>query len=314
MRGANHLVVFKKLLCFFILLLLILAGCSGNADESKESAQNSYDDSSAGMDMDSAAEEESVSFNDSTEKPQSNVAEETDRMVIYNAELHLQVKDFIKAQKIIEEKAAGYGGYIVESTSDSMGEERLSGRIVIRMPEKHFQTFIHDAEETAFKVTNRRVSGVDVKEEYVDLESRLKSKRAVEERLLDFMKDAKETEDLLKISTDLAMVQEEIERIVGRQKYLENQSALSTITIYLSENKVVVPSLENENLNTWEKIKRQFATSINWVLSFFSGFAILIFGNLPIIIIITMIAIPLFLYIRKRLDKKPNDIDSNSTQ
>ncbi len=90
----------------------------------------------------------------------------------------------------------------------------------------------------------RNISGDDVTEEYVDLESRLKSKRVVEERLISFMNNAEKTEDLLKISEDLAEVQEEIETIEGRKKFLENQTSLSTIIITLYENKVTVPSLK----------------------------------------------------------------------
>src|SRR5690625_6804027 len=96
--------------------------------------------------------------------------------------------------------------------------------MTVRIPEKHFQTFLTDTEEEAAEVLSRNVSGQDVTEQYVDLESRLKSKHAVEERLLAFMEDAKKTEDLLKISKDLATVQEDIEVIVGKMKYLENQS------------------------------------------------------------------------------------------
>lgn len=53
------------------------------------------------------------------------------------------------------------------------------------------------------------ITGQDVTEEYIDLESRLKSKQAVESRLLSFMEQAEKTEDLLAISKDLAKVQEE---------------------------------------------------------------------------------------------------------
>ena len=45
------------------------------------------------------------------------------------------------------------------------------------------------------------------------------------------MKGAEKTEDLLKISSDLAKVQEEIEVIIGKMKYLENQTSFSTIEL-----------------------------------------------------------------------------------
>ncbi|MBW9235445.1 DUF4349 domain-containing protein, partial [Leptospira santarosai] len=101
--------------------------------------------------------------------------------------------------------------------------------------EENFEKFLLEAEGEAAKVLERNVTGQDVTEQYVDLESRVRSKRAVEERLLDFMSKAQKTEDLLKISEDLAQVQEEIEVMVGKMKYLENQTSFSTIEISMYE-------------------------------------------------------------------------------
>ena len=139
------------------------------------------------------------------------------------------------------------------------------------------------------------------------------SKRAVESRLLEFMNKAEKTEDLLKISSDLADVQEDIEQIAGRKKFLENQTALSTVTIMLEENAVAVPKIENENLNTWQKVKKQFAHNINILLSFGSGLIIFLVGNLPILLIVGLV-IGVIIYLVKRYTGRPpnNNIDSNS--
>ena len=88
--------------------------------------------------------------------------------------------------------------------SQRMGYEQVSGSITVRIPQKSFQAFLRDAEGQAAEVLQRRITGTDVTEEYVDLDSRLKSKRVVEERLITFMETAEKTEDLLKISADLS--------------------------------------------------------------------------------------------------------------
>ena len=154
-----------------------------------------------------------------------------ERMIIHNAIIRTNVKELAKAQSNIEQKVKEYGGYIVESNVYKEDDQTSSGHMIVRIPEKHFETFLSDAEGEASKVLERNVTGQDVTEQYVDLTSRLKSKRIVEERLLTFMKGAEKTEDLLKISSDLAKVQEEIEVIVGKMKYLENQASFSTIEL-----------------------------------------------------------------------------------
>jgi len=297
-------------------MLLINACSSGHSDSDRSSSNKaSMSSTESSMDMDRAGESfterELVATDDSDHSNESSVEEsesfadesaelKTDRMIIHTAHLQIQVKDFNKTQLNIENKVEKYGGYIVDSNVYKENDQQLSGHMTVRIPEKHFQTFLTDTEEEAAEVLARNVSGQDVTEQYVDLESRLKSKRAVEERLLAFMEEAKKTEDLLKISNDLATVQEDIEVIVGKMKYLENQSAYSTIEIAMHEDRVIVPGLDNKDLNTWEKTKKQLATSLNFLLTAGSGLIVFFIGNLPVILILLIVGAIVYIKIRNR--------------
>jgi hypothetical protein len=259
-------------------LFLLLVGCSSN--EKDDSASESQDEKAESK-MDA-----SISGNKVQEEAAEKEGMTDERKVIHKAQLELKVKNLEKAQMKIENKAAEYGGYVVESNVYREDEELVEGTITVRVPEAHFQDFLTDSEGEASEVVGRNVTGQDVTEQYVDLKSRLKSKRAVEERLLAFMKDAEKTEDLLKISSDLAVVQEEIEQLTGQMKYLENQASYSTVTITLSQDRIVVPGIDNKELNTWERTKKQLATSANLLLKAGSGIIVFIIGNLPILIIL----------------------------
>jgi hypothetical protein len=259
-------------------LFLLLAGCSSN--EKDDSASESQDEKAESK-MDA-----SISGNKVQEEAAEKEGVTDERKVIHQAQLELKVKNLEKAQMKIENKVAEYGGYVVESNVYREDEELVEGTITVRVPEAHFQDFLTDSEGEASEVVGRNVTGQDVTEQYVDLKARLKSKRAVEERLLAFMKDAEKTEDLLKISSDLAVVQEEIEQLTGQMKFLENQTSYSTVTITLSQDRIVVPGIDNKELNTWERTKKQLATSANLLLKAGSGIIVFIIGNLPILIII----------------------------
>ncbi len=162
-----------------------------------------------------------------------------------------------------------------------------------------FKQFLTDAEGEAAEVLTRNVTGEDVTEQYIDLESRVKSKRTVEERLLVFMGKAEKTEDLLKISSDLSKVQEEIELIVGKMKYLENQTSFSTIEIAMYENRVIVPGVDSKNLDTWEKTKKQLATSTNFIFAASSGLIVLFFGNLPVLLLLLLVGIGIYFIVKR---------------
>ena len=192
----------KRKVVFALLLsglLVLMASCS-SSDSSKADSQT--ESSSTSHDM-AATEQENDAETEELADEQSEVIP-TNRKIIHRAELQLNVKNLENAQLTIEKKVSEYGGYIVESNVHRESEESVSAQLTVRIPEKHFQKFLTDAEGEAAEVLNRNVTGEDVTEQYIDLESRVKSKRTVEERLLEFMGKAEKTEDLLKISSDLS--------------------------------------------------------------------------------------------------------------
>lgn len=242
------------------------------------------------------------------EVPQESAREDIEspssRMIIHQASITTNVKDLEKAQNNMEQKVKKFNGYIVESNVYLKSDETSYGKMIVRIPEKDFGSFLSEAEVEAAEVLEKKVTGQDVTEQYVDLNSRVKSKRAVEERLLAFMKDAAKTDDLLKISTDLAKVQEEIEVLVGKINYLENQTSFSTIELTMYENRVIIPEIENKDLNTWEKTKKQFITSTNSLLAIGSGIIVFFVGNFPVLLLLAIIVAVVFWAVKRRKIKE----------
>ncbi|PLS06390.1 DUF4349 domain-containing protein [Neobacillus cucumis] len=291
----------KAISILFIVMLMSLSGCS--SDSKMDSAKMSTENKEVRDSVQSGKSEESLSATENAKREPSietTKGQTNNQMVIYQANLELRVKNFEQTVQSLEKKVENYGGYIAESNVSRNGDEQVSGSLKMRIPQGHFQDFLTDAEGQAAEVLQRNINGQDVTEEYVDLESRLKSKKAVEERLLSFMKNASKTEDLLKISSDLASVQEEIEVIEGKMKYLKNQTSYSTVNITLYETKVVVPNLDNDQLNTWEKTKKQFMKSTNLLLAAISGVVVFIIGNLPILIIFVLLGFLVVLNYNKK--------------
>lgn len=298
------------LLIFALAFAAILGACSSDshsgdgkkAGESMEQSSLADMGNSAGRTDNSSAD--MIEGENNPETQAGNQSQSLDRKIIRQAELHVRVKDFNEAQKILERKAEQFGGFIVNSTISRDGDEQTSGTIMIRVPASNFEAFLHEAEGEAAEILERVVRGEDVTEQYVDLASRLKSKKAVEARLLEFMKNATKTDDLLQISSDLGEVQEEIEQLTGKMKYLENQASMSTITINLFENKLVAKGTTPSELNTWERTKKQFLSSTNFLLSFFSGLIVFIIGNLPVFVTLATIVLISFLFIKKVVKRK----------
>lgn len=294
-------------------LSILIAACSSNS-ESSEIADNvtiNTEEKVVENNSQFAEAGDAAKTQEGTNSQQKNAeiknAVPANRKVIYTANLRIEVKDYQKTVTDIQNKVADFSGYIVDSSMHTNEEDGITeGQITARIPQDKFRDFI-DLVEEGSKVLNSSISGQDVTEEYVDLESRLESKRMVEKRLLSFMEQAEKTEDLLQISEDLAKVQEEIEQITGRMKYLQNKVDLATVTIQIQENSVSIAGMDKDDLNTWEKIKNQFLKSINFLISLLSGLLVFFVGNLPVLIILGVIALIVWWIVRKRKIKNKDD-------
>ena len=308
----------KSLIVSFIFLCFILTACGDTANDSEQSdgmADKAIEEDSADI-ISGFGSEQNIEVGEEPEielKENNDTDEKLDdqlkRKVIYTADLHIEVKSYQQTLQDIQEQVNELEGYIVESNmyEDEDGTSK-QGHVRARIPQEKFEDFIDFVEDGSSKVIESSTSGQDVTEEYVDLDSRLTSKRVVEDRLLSFMEDAEKTEDLLQISSDLANVQEEIEEITGRMKYLDDQSDLATVSIHIQEMNTQLSSTGKDDLNTWEQTKEQFMKSINFLISAFSSLFVFFIGNVPVFILIGIIGFIIFFIIRniKQKNKRKN--------
>lgn len=313
--------IMKYILAMLLFVIFFTSACSNQGNEdavtdsdqessrsatSGESYQMSFDDDAAISEADFAENVESESDSSDMSSEQLEQANEN-RKVIYTADLQVETDNYSSTLESIQAETTKLGGYIVESTMYSESEENFtSGQIIVRIPQADFDSFIEVVKSASNKVIEHHVSGQDVTEEFVDLESRLKSKRTVEERLLEFMENAEGTEDLLAISKNLSSVQEEIEVIVGRMNYLQNKADFATVSIAIDENNVTLSSISDTEQNTWEETKKQFKRSINFIITTFSSLVIFIGGNLPVFVLVGLLLLTGYFIIRKRINKASN--------
>ncbi len=218
----------------------------------------------------------------------------SDRLIIKTGSLSIVVKDVKEAVKIVSDYATKNGGFVVYSNVYKSGLSPYA-EISIRIPSENFAKGVESVKAVG-EVTSESVSGQDVTEEFVDLEARLNNLRATEAQYLEIMKKAVKIEDVLAVQNELTYTREEIERIEGRMKYLEESAALSTLTVYLSTDPSALPAVDNENIwKPFAVVKEAFRTLVDMGKSTVDG--IIWFGVviLPIVIVVGFVAWILFL-------------------
>lgn len=213
-------------------LALLLAACGGAAvstqapmePEAAPMAPGAAGGASAERQSDAALEEAPAGVDASSQQQPAS-----QRLVIKNASVSLQVENVADAEARVRARAEQLGGYVV-SVQTSGSDAYLSSVITFRVPADRFEEALTGVEGLARKVLSRSVSGDDVTEEFVDLEARLRNLEATRDRLLDLLAKATRVEDALQVNQALSDVQGEIEQIQGRMKYLRESAAFSTIS------------------------------------------------------------------------------------
>ncbi len=163
--------------------------------------------------------------------------------IVSDAQLDVEVKSgefqnaFAQALLIADR----YGGYLVSSSSQASGEEGSlkSGTIAIRVPSTSFDKALSDAAKLG-EVKNRQVQTQDVTEEYVDLQARITNSQAHVQAVLALLAKAKTVDEVLQVQQVLTAAQQELEQLRGRQRYLDEHTSYSTVTLSIYETGAIV--------------------------------------------------------------------------
>jgi hypothetical protein len=173
------------------------------------------------------------------QQPQSQPAKpETPipRQIIKTANYRIRVEDVNASSQRAGQLALKHGGY-VSGTELTNSSYEITNAITIRVPANRFDSLLNDLGGDAIFTQYKKVSSQDVTEEYVDVTTRLKTKKEVRDRYIDILRNkAKTVEDVLKAEEQIRIIQEEIEAKEGRLRYLKDQVAMSTIYLELYQS------------------------------------------------------------------------------
>jgi len=120
------------------------------------------------------------------------------------------------------------------------------------------------------KVIERKISTQDVTGEVVDIKSRLQAKEQMRLKYLEFLKQSKNMEDVLKVQNEINEIHEEMESASGRKNYLSHQSAFSTINLtFYQPSPGYTPTDKTPNFSN--RIIDAFKTGLNFITEIFIG-------------------------------------------
>ncbi|OFW57416.1 MAG: hypothetical protein A2133_06415 [Actinobacteria bacterium RBG_16_64_13] len=189
--------------------------------------------------------------------------------------------------------AGRYGGYVMSANSQASGDDEgmRSGTISIRIPVGSFDNALGDASKFG-TVKNQEVSTQDVTEEYVDLQARIKNSEAYVSSILALLGKAKTVDEILQVQSVLTYAQQDLEQLKGRMRYLEEHTSYSTLTMYLYETGVEVPS--EGAWGTGKAFEAALHNLVDAVNAIIRGLGVLI----PVLVVLAIIAYIAYVIVR----------------
>jgi hypothetical protein len=198
-----------------------------------------------------AQNQEAASYNSSTQKVSlsdadnaERTSEAADRKIIRNADITMEVASTTDAQHRVTSIAESHGGFVVTSEAKQRenidpAKRTLDIKLVVRVPSNRFGVTLDEIKQLAGNLSEANVTGQDVTEDFIDLEARIKTQKALEVQFLEIMKQAGKVADAMEVQRQIAEVRTDIEKLEGRKRFLENRSSLSTITVNIHAPKVI---------------------------------------------------------------------------
>lgn len=169
-----------------------------------------------------------------------------ERIVIKNSNLSILVKDVRKTSEEILSYSKSIGGYMVTSSFDRPDESPFA-TVTVRVPTEKLDSALEHFKSLGLKVTSENLVGTDVTQEFKDIDQRLSDLEKTRKRLNTFFDRAKTISEILSVQRELETVQREIDSLKGQKQAIEQNAALTKITVFLSTDELALPYAPNES-------------------------------------------------------------------
>ena len=159
-----------------------------------------------------------------------------DQKIIRTANLRYEVNEMDSSLKAIDKLLSEFKGE-VQSERQYSQADRLYTHLTVRVPAKDFEAFMTAllADDDIRRLEEKNISARDVTEQFIDIESRLSTKRQALARYRELLQKAETVTDMITVEDKIRRLQEELESQEARLKYLSGQVKMSEISISMYE-------------------------------------------------------------------------------
>jgi len=223
------------------------------------------------------------------------------RAVIRKGEISVVTKEMNRARVDIDALLGRHGGYLAsEDTSNDRRGRPERSVLVLRVPEPAFDEVMTElAKVGRTRDADRRSE--DVTAQVIDVETRVATQEASLARLRRFLDQANDVDDMIRVESEIATRQAELESLKAQQKYLRDNTAMSTITARLRTPATPPPPPAEEDSGFLAGLEDGWHV-LKIVLV---GAATVTGALLPFAVAVALVGVPVWLLVRAARRRRP---------
>lgn len=311
----------RKLFAISLAAILLLAGCGGGsktAEDSQAPASSATSDYEGGnylpdrenyWDMDSTetapSEPMPAPSTPAGGSEPSSVYQNPGAKLIRRAELNIQTEQFDQSLEALNQLVNNCGGYF-ESANLYGGGRRdayatRSGEYVVRIPAQQYNLFLSSTGDLGY-VNSKTESSEDVGTQYYDTETRLKTQRTKQERLLALLERAETMEDIISLENALSDVEYQIEMYSSDLRRYDALINFSTFRIYLNEVRQITEEV-GETASLGQRMAAGFQASFRGLGQGFQDLLVWVSYNLFLTAVLIGVAVAAVVVGKRELKK-----------
>ncbi len=145
---------------------------------------------------------------------------EKSKKLIKTADVVFPTSDIALTYEQMNALIKKHKGYISEER-EYKSEYEINKSLQVQIPAEHFDAFIDELSKNVRNFDNKNINIADVTDTYTDTEARINSRKSLEQRYLEILKQAKTVEEIINIEKELEDIRYEIE---SSQSRLDNMS------------------------------------------------------------------------------------------
>jgi hypothetical protein len=284
-----------------VALALMATACSGGGDAESAGGDTAAYDSGGGAAEAPADAVAPFAGGDTASGVNRTVVKV--RSVIMTGEVAVTDDDLDAARQELDDVLAALDGSIDSEQTQNDDEGRIErSTIVVRVPVDRFRAAMTALQGLGTLQHSDR-SSKNVTTEVIDVEERVETLENSLDRLQDYQDDAEDIDELIRYEREITQRQAELQSLKSQQSYLADQTAMSTITLYLSTpDKYVAPPGALDDAGFLAGLKGGWNALQGTVVVVLT----VVGAVLPFALVLGLVGVPLWLVLRRTMRARPS--------